>query len=163
MVRADVCLKSSVMGNSARVKRPAFAVWKNKKKEKSCYLMLFSLHCWWIATSYLWVHDSGGEWTNPAGEGGGGEGRGDALFFFMSFSGKLISFRFSFWAKKSATGPFVEMPHGHEISFRDMGSMEGEGWGEGGKDVLCIAQYKITILLCRWCLTFFEPIILSDD
>lgn len=139
-------LKSSVMGNSAPAKRWAFAV--RKKKEKSCYVMLFSLDCWWIATSYVWVrielvplelHDSGGEWTNPA-EGGRG-----CLIFFVSFSGKLISFHFLFWAKKSATGPFMEMrrmPHGHEISFRDMGRMEGE---EGGR--MYSLEYKTTILL----------------
>lgn len=129
--------KSSVMGNSAPAKRWAFAV--RKKKEKSCYVMLFSLDCWWIATSYVWVRESM-YWTCTAGttwfgrwvnEPRGGE-RG-CLIFFVSFSGKLISFHFLFWAKKSATGPFMEMrrmPHGHEISFRDMGRMEGE---EGGR------------------------------
>ncbi len=82
-------------------------------------------------------------------------GERGCLIFFVSFSGKLISFHFLFWAKKSATGPFMEMrrmPHGHEISFRDMGRMEGE---EGGR--MYSLEYKTTILF------FFEPIKLRDD
>lgn len=102
------------------------------------------------------------ERTPPGAVGGA---RGDALFFRILFR-QTHFFSLSFLSEESQRPVHLWKYHGHEISFRDMGSMEGEGVGS----MYCIVhviytlEYKITILLVDDLFAFFfEPIKLSDD
>lgn len=129
------------MGNSAPAKRWAFAV--RKKKEKSCYVMLFSLDCWWIATSYVWVRESMywtcttwfGRWVNEPRGGG----KGDALFF--SYPVQANSFLFTFFFERRSQRPVhlwkcEECP----MATRSLSGLWGAWKGKRGKDVLSRVQ-----------------------